>query len=156
MKNRIFAALLCLVLALVGMVSSVEAADSGELIQISEEEVWEILNENSGGIRPFALSTTTFKISKKDSKLYVGWTIKSTTVSSEIGVENLKVQQYKNGAWSTISTASYSSSNTSMHSSGCYYASAKSGTKYRATGTAYTIDNGTKKTLSVTTSELTF
>jgi len=162
MKSKLFIAVLCMVLGLVNMISVVEAAEvsyyenSEDQVQISEEEALEILSADENGISPFALSTTTFKISKKDSKLYVAWTIKSTTTSSTIGISSLKLQKYENGAWITISTASYSTSNASVYTSGFYYSSAVSGTKYRATGTAYTIDSGSKKTMTITTSELTY
>ncbi|MEY8234655.1 hypothetical protein AALA36_02870 [Lachnospiraceae bacterium 66-29] len=129
-----------------------------ETVAISEEEAIQILEDVTplDEIMPFSLSTTTMRLTKKNNKLYVAWTVKSTCVATKIGISSLKLQMYSNGTWKNIKKGSYSAKNKMVYTSGYSYASAKSGVKYRAVGTAYTIVNGIKKTSKVKTSEFTY
>ena len=105
---------------------------------------------------PFSLSTTAMKLSKKNNQLSVGWTVTSACVASEIGSRSLKLQRYTNGSWKTVKTGSYFAKNKMIFASGYCYKNAAQGSKYRATGTAYTIVDGKTKTRTIQTSTFTY
>lgn len=141
---------------------TVEAASlekgNQDIFIITENEAKNILEENSinNGVSLFSLSNTSIKLTKKDDKLYVAWTVKSTSTATEIGISSLKLQVYSGGTWKDLKSGNYSVTNKMAYTSGYYYTGAKAGSKYRVTGTAYTIINGTKKTSNVKSSEFTY
>lgn len=107
-------------------------------------------------ISPCSLSTTALKLSKKNGQLSVGWTVTSTCVATEIGIRSLKLQRYTDGRWKTVKTGSYFAKHNMIFASGYCYHNATHGSKYRATGTAYTIVDGKKRTRTIQTSTFTY
>ncbi|EOS43420.1 hypothetical protein V1226_22400 [Lachnospiraceae bacterium JLR.KK009] len=104
---------------------------------------------------PFSLSTA-LKLSRKNNKLSVAWTVTSTCKAAELGIRSLKLQQYSNGVWKTVKTGSCLAKNQMVFTSGYSYKHAVHGSKYRAVGTAYAIVDGWEKIRAVQTSEFIY
>lgn len=134
------------------------AGEDPEPILMSEDEAGRILEELacSDGIMPLSLTSAIMRLTKNNGGLCVAWTVNSTCVADEIGIKSLKLQMYSNGVWKTIKEGSYMARNKMVYTSGYSYAGAKSGAKYRATGTAYTIVGGVKKTNPIKTDAFTY
>lgn len=111
----------------------------------------------NGGEKAATLTDCTIGISVNASGVKGSITTGSTVTASKIGVENIKVEKYVNGAWTLVGTNSGGyTTNDNDYAINVWTNSAQKGVQYRISCTHYAILNGVRHELNNVTNGVSY
>lgn len=168
MKKRIKVLVLTIMLAMSSMSMSAYAAETNnfQLSQVSQENAnMETLSNLQYGLNNFSgnpyartdtIHTAELSIGIVPDGIYVVVDTATNVIASEIGIENLIIEEKTLLGWKEVASCTAYVKNSDTYLADATYYGAKVGKEYRLRGTHYAIMNGVKHTVENETSPILF